>query len=113
MLGGLKRSLASIGLVEHIEMAHDLSATMKIAAYQVPLDATSSMDVVRLLYERVKWCESEGVEMLCCPEGVLGGLADYAAQPTDIAINVKRGGLGMALAPLASDRVTTIMGFSE
>jgi len=66
-----------------------------------------------LIRERVEWCEAEGVGILCCPEGVLGGLADYAPRPTDIAIDVESGGLEAALAPLASEKVTTILGFTE
>jgi predicted amidohydrolase len=86
---------------------------MKVAAYQAPLRATSSMDVLGLIREQVDWCESQGVEILCCPEGVLGGLADYASRPTDIAIDVEGGQLDALLAPLASDRVATILGFTE
>jgi 5-aminopentanamidase len=86
---------------------------MKVAAYQTPLRATSSMDVIGLIREQVNRCESEGVEILCCPEGVLGGLADYASQPTDIAIDVEAGQMQALLAPLASDRVATILGFTE
>jgi predicted amidohydrolase len=86
---------------------------MKVAAYQAPLHATSSMEVIGLIREQVAWCESKGVEILCCPEGVLGGLADYASQPTDIAINVEAGQLHALLAPLASDKVATILGFTE
>src|SRR5206468_2113686 len=63
--------------------------------------------------EQVAWCESNGVEILCCPEGVLGGLADYANWPADIAINLEDGQLHALLAPLASDRVATILGFTE
>src|SRR5436305_9370538 len=86
---------------------------MKVAAYQAPLHATSSMEVLGLIREQVERCESEGVEILCCPEGVLGGLADYSSQPYDIAIDVERGQLQALLAPLASDRVATILGFTE
>ena len=86
---------------------------MKIAAYQVPIAATRSMEVISLIREQVEWCESEGVEILCCPEGVLGGLADYASSPTDIAIDVERGQLHALLAPIASDKVATILGFTE
>jgi hypothetical protein len=53
------------------------------------------------------------VGILCCPEGILGGLADYAARPTEFAIDVAGGKLGAVLAPLASDTVTTILGFTE
>lgn len=86
---------------------------MKVAAYQTPLCATGSMDVLCLIRERVDWCESEGVEILCCPEGVLGGLADYASRPADIAIDAEAGQLDELLAPLASERVATILGFTE
>lgn len=87
---------------------------MKVAAYQAPLLPSGSTDVaLRLIRERVEWCESEGVEILCCPEGVLGGLADYAPRPLAFAIDVEGGQLQTALAPLASDQVTTIVGFTE
>lgn len=87
---------------------------MKIAAYQAPLSATGSMtEVIGLIRERLDWCESQGVEILCCPEGVLGGLADYASRPADIAIDVESGQLDALLAPLASDRVAIILGFTE
>ena len=71
------------------------------------------MEVLGLIREQIDWCESEGVEILCCPEGVLGGLADYASRPADIAIDVEGGQLQSLLAPLASDSVATILGFTE
>ncbi|PYS94678.1 MAG: carbon-nitrogen hydrolase family protein [Acidobacteria bacterium] len=86
---------------------------MKVAAYQIPLRATSSMDVLDLIRAQVAWCESNGVEILCCPEGVLGGLADYASRPSDIALDVEAGQLHALLTPLASDKVATILGFTE
>ena len=87
---------------------------MKVAAYQAPLLVSASTEItIRLLRERVEWCESEGVEILCCPEGVLGGLADYTPSPTAIALDAQGGQLETVLAPLASDRVTTIVGFTE
>jgi predicted amidohydrolase len=86
---------------------------MKVAAYQAPLRATGSADVLALIREQVGWCESNDVEILCCPEGVLGGLADYATRPADIALDVEGGQLDALLAPLASDRVATIVGFTE
>jgi len=71
------------------------------------------MEAVKLIRKRVSWCEAEGVEILCCPEAVLGGLADYSARPTDIAIDLESGQLSAVLTPLASDTVTTILGFTE
>lgn len=86
---------------------------MKVAAYQAPLLPIGSMEALGLIRDRVAECEAAGVEILCCPEGILGGLADYAERPADFALDVESGQLGAALAPLASDRVTTILGFSE
>ncbi|HSS76062.1 MAG TPA: carbon-nitrogen hydrolase family protein [Thermoanaerobaculia bacterium] len=86
---------------------------MKVAAYQAPLLPSGSMEAVKLIRKRVEWCEAEGVEILCCPEAVLGGLADYAARPAEFALDVESGQLSATLAPLASDTVTTILGFTE
>ena len=86
---------------------------MKVAAYQAPLLAAGSMDALGLIRKRVKWCEAEGVTILCCPEAILGGLADYAEHPTKFAITADAGQLEFALAPLKSDTVTTIVGFTE
>jgi predicted amidohydrolase len=87
---------------------------VKVAAYQAPLLASGSRDTaVDLIRDQVLACKSDGVEILCCPEGVLGGLADYARRPRDIAASVEGGQLDAVLAPLASDTVTTIVGFTE
>ncbi len=86
---------------------------MKLAAYQAPLLPSGSMEAIGLIRERVAWCEAHGVEFLCCPEAILGGLADEAPHPTDIALNVARGDLDATLKPLASETVTLILGFTE
>jgi predicted amidohydrolase len=87
---------------------------MRVAAYQAPLDATRSIEIaLGVIREQVERCEREGVEILCCPEGMLGGLADYATRPADIAIDTEAGELDALLAPLANDRVATIVGFTE
>lgn len=88
---------------------------MKVAAYQAPLLAAGSMDALDLIRKRVKWCEAEGVRILCCPEAILGGLADYAEHPNQLAIaaGAGNGQLDSALASLTSDTVTTIVGFTE
>jgi predicted amidohydrolase len=44
---------------------------------------------------------------------VLGGLADYVRRPAEIAIDVESGQLQSILEPLASNKVTTILGFTE
>ena len=86
---------------------------MKIAAYQAPLKSCGIDEALTLVRDQVGRCEALGVEILCCPEGMLGGLADYAERPADIAIDVEGGGLQPAARLLASDSVTTILGFTE
>ncbi len=87
---------------------------MRVAAYQAPFAACSSIDVaLNLIRAQVNVCAAEGVEILCCPEGILGGLADYVKCPTDMAIDVEGGQLEAVLAPLASPTVTTVLGFTE
>ena len=71
------------------------------------------MDALRLIRTRVEWCEAEGIAILCCPEAILGGLADYDAHPTRFAIPADAGRIDAVLAPLASETVTTIIGFTE
>jgi predicted amidohydrolase len=71
------------------------------------------MEAIDLIREQVARCETEGIEILCCPEAILGGLADYSAGPVDFAISVDDGQLARVLSPLASDTVTTILGFTE
>ena len=61
----------------------------------------------------MEWCEAQNVAILCCPEAILGGLADYATDSSGFAIDAHGDGLRHALAPLASDTVTTIVGFTE
>jgi predicted amidohydrolase len=86
---------------------------VKVAAYQAPLLPGGSMEAIDLIRERIAWCETEGVELLCCPEAVLGGLADDTPDPAGFAIDVGGGRLDAVLTPLASDRVTAIVGFTE
>lgn len=87
---------------------------MQVAAYQAPLLPSGSTEIaLRLIRERVDECARRGIEMLCCPEGILGGLADYAPRPREIAIPAEGGALEALLEPLASDAVATIVGYTE
>lgn len=87
------------------------AATLKVAAFQSPVPTDGCFDAVALIAAQVSACETSGVSILCCPEGVLGGLADYSRDPARMAISVEN--LGPILAPLASPIVTTLVGFSE
>jgi len=88
-------------------------ALVKVAAYQAPLLAAGSMGALDLIRARVRACEAEEIEVLCCPEAILGGLADQIGDPARLAISVRTGQLDAVLAPLASDVTTTIVGFTE
>lgn len=86
---------------------------MKVAAYQAPLLAEGLNDAIPLIQERVQECEAECVSVLCCPEAILGGLADFSDKPSRLAIPTDNGQLDSLLAPLASDTVTCVLGFTE
>src|SRR5882724_2700881 len=89
------------------------SGEMKVAAYQAPLLRGGSLATLELIQKKVRRCESEGVEILCCPEAILGGLADYSSRPADFAIDTHARGLESVLSPLRSNTVTSIVGFTE
>jgi predicted amidohydrolase len=84
---------------------------VNVAAYQAPLLAPESDDAFESIRGAIAACEAQGVDILCCPEAILGGLADDA--PASGARAIDTSALASALAPLASDRVTTIVGFTE
>jgi 5-aminopentanamidase len=86
---------------------------MKVAAYQAPLLSPGSPAALSLIRERVTWCEGNGVSILCCPEAILGGLADYSEDPASIDASADSAELATVLAPLTSALVTTIVGFTE
>lgn len=86
---------------------------MKVAAYQGPYLPFGSTDAVELIRERLTQCERTGIDLLCCPEAMLDGLAHEAdgQNPRDVAVNVKE--LRRLLAPLTSSPVGTVVGFTE
>jgi predicted amidohydrolase len=61
----------------------------------------------------VRECETNGVSVLCFPEAILGGLADFSDNPGRLAIRTNDRQLNTVLEPLASDTVTSIVGFTE
>jgi 5-aminopentanamidase len=84
---------------------------MKVAAYQAPIPEAGSFDAVELVHEQLVACEAEGVEMLCCPEAILGGLADDTDTPEALALSAQQ--LTDVLDPIIDTPVTTIIGFTE
>ncbi len=71
------------------------------------------MDAVGLIRARIEQCEARGVEILCCPETILGGLADYSGSPRDIAVSLHADGLYRVLKNFPNSAVATIFGFTE
>lgn len=86
---------------------------MKVAAYQAPLLSAGSPEAIEFIREQVRRCESERVSIPCCPEAVLGGLADYSDNPFKFAIRTDNGQIDEVLMPLVSDTVASIVGFTE
>jgi len=86
---------------------------LKIGAYQAPLLPIGSMEAIDLIRTQIARCENEEIEILCCPEAILGDLADSAADPAHVAVSVENGQLEEVLAPLSSKTVSTIIGFTE
>jgi predicted amidohydrolase len=84
---------------------------MKVAALQAPLASVAANDALALIQRSVDQCEAEGVAILCCPEAVLGGLADYAPDPFQIAVTTAE--ILARLAAVADANLTTIVGFTE
>lgn len=99
------------GLLEHNWDSSLTEKAIRIAAYQAPLLPAGSMEALGLIRSRVEYCEAEGVTILCCPEAILGGLADYSPNAGRFAMRAEQ--LDSTLAPLASNDVTTIVGFTE
>jgi 5-aminopentanamidase len=84
---------------------------VKVAAWQMPIGATAPDQALAALREQVRRCEQAGISVLCCREAAIGGLADDAPEPGDIAIATAD--VDATFAPIASERVTVIVGFTE
>jgi 5-aminopentanamidase len=84
---------------------------MKVAAFQAPLVTSGSTEALSLIRRRLEQCEASGISLLCCPEAILGGLADYLDDPRQYAIPTAD--IRTVLEPLVSDTVTCIVGLSE
>jgi predicted amidohydrolase len=88
---------------------------VKVAAYQAPYLPFGSLDGIGFIAEQLDLCEDAGVDVLCCPEAVIGGLAHESdgQSPADVALNVEDGQLLDVLAPLMTTTVALIVGFTE
>ena len=88
---------------------------MRVAAYQAPYrhyPASGGVDLVLEFFDRA---QSEGVELLCCPEALIGELANESDgdSPSTVALSVADGELHAAIAPLLGWEMTIVIGFTE
>ncbi len=79
----------------------------------MPVRACYGVDALDHVRARVRECEDAGVSLMCCPEGALGGLADYVDAPDDIVIPSDSKSLASYLRPLVSKTVAVVVGFTE
>jgi predicted amidohydrolase len=88
---------------------------MKVAAFQAPYLPFGSLDGIDMIKEQLAVCEAQSVEVLCCPEAIIGGLAieSDGQSPAEVAIGVDDGELVEVLGPLMDTPVTVIIGFTE
>ena len=84
---------------------------MKVAAYQAPIVPAGEILALELIRLQVDRCATLGVEVLCCPEAILGGLADYSAEPQSLALTREQ--VAEQVVPIAHREMTLIVGFSE
>ena len=99
---------------DRLARPHPIGAFMKVAAYQASLLTTLSRErALQDIRASIDWCERNDVEVLCFPEGVLGGLADYVEEPFEIAFDVRSEEFRSVVTRLASPSVMTIFGFTE
>jgi len=84
---------------------------VKVAAYQAPILPAGDMLALELIRLQVGRCAALGVEVLCCPEAILGGLADFSSEPQSLGLT--HGQVAEQLLPIARPEMTLIVGFSE
>lgn len=88
---------------------------MRVAAYQAPYRPYPSGRGAELVVPRLERARAEGVELLCCPEALIGELANESDgdSPTTVALSVSDGELDEAIAPLLGWGMTIVIGFTE
>jgi predicted amidohydrolase len=88
---------------------------MRVAAYQAPYRHYPSAGGAELVVPHLERARAEGVELLCCPEALVGELANESDgdSPATVALSVSDGELDEAIAPLLGWAMTIVIGFTE
>ncbi len=88
---------------------------MRVAAYQAPYRDYPAADGAELVAARLLGLRDRGVDVLCCPEALIGELANESDgdSPASVSLCVSKGELADALAPLFGSGMTIVVGFTE
>jgi len=88
---------------------------VRVAAFQAPFLPFGSFDAVGLIRERIAECDTLGIELLVCPESVVGGLAleSEGHDPDRVAVGVATGELATTIDSWRPASATVVAGFTE
>jgi predicted amidohydrolase len=88
---------------------------MRVAAFQAPYRDYPAAGGAELVVPHLDRARAEGVELLCCPEALIGELANESDgdSPSAVALSVADGELDDAVAPLLGWGMTIVVGFTE
>ena len=88
---------------------------MKVAAFQAPFLPFGSFDAIDQIRDRIAECDELGVDLLVCPESVIGGLAleSDGHDPDQVALGVASGELADAVGSWRPVATTVVAGFTE
>ena len=91
----------------------DILLGVRAAAFQGPYLPLGSGDAVELIEHQLQECDRDDVDLLCCPEAFLSGLASESdgQSPGDVALSMTE--LHCVLAPVMSSPVASVVGFTE
>lgn len=88
---------------------------MRVAAYQAPYRPFPARGGAELVAAYLDRAQADGVELVCCPEALIGELANESDgdTPATVALSVEDGELEAAIAPLLGWQMTIVVGFTE
>lgn len=88
---------------------------MRVAAYQAPYRPYPARGGAELVVPYLERARADGVELVCCPEALIGELANESDgdTPQAVALSIEDGELNEAIAPLLGWGMTIVAGFTE